>query len=183
MSKEIIRNTMVLKLLFSGFSYPQESRFAKSFISQPTIPLQTPNNNRKKKKSLNIETSNIVNGKDKRTTIIIKNLPDDISKEEVKSIIEPLGNFNFIYIPLLIKNKNKPKNNLPCAYVNVINYKTILKIIQRFEQLKVLSPNYNFKDFSKIEIFYSGTQGKHALINRFSLEKKYLPPNQSISFS
>ena len=182
MSKEIIRNTMVLKLLFNGFSYPQESRFAKLFLSQSTIPLQTSNNIRQKKKSLNIETLNVENGQDKRTTIIIKNFPNDISKDEVKSIIEPLGNINFIYIPLLIKNKNRFKNNFPCAYVNVINYKTILKIIKRFEQLKI-SPNNNCKDFSKIQIFYSGTQGKHALINRFSLEKKYLPPNQSISFS
>ena len=39
------------------------------------------------------------------------------------------------------------------------------------------------KDFSNVEIFYSRTQGKNALINRFRLEKKYLPPNQSISFS
>ena len=183
MSKEIIRNTMVLKLLFNGFSYPQESRFAKIFLSQSTNPLQTSNKIKQKKKSLNIETLNVENGKDKRTTIIIKNLPNDISKDEVKSIIEPLGNINFIYIPLLIKNKNRLKNNLPCAYVNVINYKTILKIIQKFDQLKMINPKYNCKDFSKIEIFYSGTQGKHALINRFSLEKKYLPPNQSISFS
>jgi protein phosphatase 1 regulatory subunit 42 len=183
MSKESIRNTLVLKLLFGGFSYPQESRFVNIFLSQRAIPLQASNANKQKKKSLNIETINVENGKDKRTTIIIKNLPNDISKDEVKSIIEPLGNINFIYIPLLIKNKNKLKNNLPCAYVNVINYKTILKILQRFEQLKALNPIYKCKDFSKIEIFYSGTQGKHALINRFSLEKKYLPPNQSISFS
>ena len=168
MSNDIIRNTLVLKLLFSGFSYPQESRFAKIFLSQKINPSQTINSSRPKKKSLNIES---------------KNLPNDISKDEVKSIIEPLGNINFIYIPLLIKNKNKLKNNLPCAYVNVINYKTILKILKKFEQLKIINPIQNCKDFSKIEIFYSGTQGKHALINRFSLEKKYLPPNQPISFS
>ena len=184
MSNETIRNTLVLKLLFSGFSYPQESRFVKIFLSQSTIiPLKSSIIYKKKKKNLNIETANVENGKDKRTTIILKNLPNDISKDEIKSIIEPLGNINFIYIPLLIKNKNKLKNNLPCAYINVINYKTILKIIQRFDQLKVYNPNHNCKDFSKIEIFYSGTQGKYALINRFSLEKKYLPPNQSISFS
>ena len=183
MSNDIIRNTLVLKLLFSGFSYPQESRFAKIFLSQKINPSQTINSSRPKKKSLNIESTNVETGKDKRTTIIIKNLPNDISKDEVKSIIEPLGNINFIYIPLLIKNKNKLKNNLPCAYVNVINYKTILKILKKFEQLKIINPIQNCKDFSKIEIFYSGTQGKHALINRFSLEKKYLPPNQAISFS
>ena len=121
-----------------------------------------------------------MSGKDKRTTIILKNLPNDISKDDLKSIIEPLGNINFIYIPLLIKNKNK--TTLPCAYINVINYKTILKIIQKFEQFKDLNYVCN-KDFTKVEIFYSGTQGKYALINRFSLEKKFLPPNQAISFS
>ena len=184
MSNEFLRNILVLKLLFSGFSYPQESRFVKIFLSQKTKPEQSlVCINRPKKKSLNIELSNIENGKDKRTTIIIKNLPNDISKDEVKTIIEPLGNINFIYIPLLIKNKNKLKNHLPCAYVNVINYKTILKILKKFEQLKNISPSQKSYDFSKIEIFYSGTQGKHALINRFSLEKKYLPPNQPISFS
>ena len=113
----------------------------------------------------------------------IKNLPNDISKEELKNIIEPLGNINFIYIPLLIKNKNKLTNNLPCAYINVINYKSILKIIEKFGQIKRLSVSNTQKDFSNVEIFYSGTQGKNALINRFRLEKKYLPPNQSISFS
>ena len=90
-------------------------------------------------------------------------------------------NINFIYIPLLIKNKNK--TNLPCAYINVINYKSILKIIQKFEQIKHLNLIQNNKDLTKVEIFYSGTQGKYALISRFSLEKKFLPPNQTISFS
>ena len=129
------------------------------------------------------KSANIENGKDKRTSIIIKNLPNDIFKEELKNIIQPLGNINFIYIPLLIKNKNKQKNILPCAYVNVINYKSILKIIETFEQMKKVCLSQNEKDFSKVEIFYSGTQGKSALINRFRLEKKYLPPNQTISFS
>jgi RNA recognition motif-containing protein len=106
MSNESMRNTLILKLLFSGFSYPQESRFVNIFLSQDAIKAQSINNIKSKKKSLNIESINVTNGKDKRTTIIIKNLPNDISKDEVKSIIEPLGNINFIYIPLLIKNKN-----------------------------------------------------------------------------
>ena len=173
------QNTLVLKWLFCGFSYPQESRFIKIFHKIKNTPKQ--NSNKNKAKSLNIEPINIINGKDKRTTIIIKNLPNDISKEDLKSIIEPLCNINFIYIPLLIKNKNK--TNLPCAYINVINYKSILKILQKFEQIKHLNLIQNNKDLTKVEIFYSGTQGKYALISRFSLEKKFLPPNQTISFS
>ena len=183
MFNERKENTLVLKLFFSGFSYPKESRFVKIFFSQKTVPHRSLKSYKQKKISLNIETMNIINGKDKRTTIIIKNLPNDISKDELRSIIEPLGNINFMYIPLLIKNKNNYRNNLPCAYINVINYKTILKILQKFEQLKITNSFQNCRDFSKIEIFYSGTQGKHALINRFSLEKKYLPPNHPISFS
>ena len=120
-------------------------------------------------------------GTDKRTTIILKNLPNDITKEELKAIIEPLGNINFIYIPLLIKNKSKL--NFPCAYVNVINYKTILKIIEKFKELKTVNKSDTVKSLLNVDIFYSRTQGKHALINRFSLEKKFLPPNQEISFS
>jgi len=115
--EKIRENILVLKLFFSGFSYPRESRFIKNFNRSKTTQKQT--QNKSKGKSLNIEPVNIANGKDKRTTIIIKNLPNDISKEDLKSIIEPLGNINFIYIPILIKNKNK--TTLPCAYINVIN--------------------------------------------------------------
>ena len=183
MSNECRRYTIILNLLFSRFSNPQESRFVKFFSNDSSQSDDSASSRKSTFKSLNIKSANIENGKDKRTTIIIKNLPNDISKEELKSIIEPLGNINFIYIPLLIKNKNKQKNNLPCAYINVINYKSILNIIKKFESMKNNSSNQNSKDFSKIEIFYSGTQGKSALINRFRLEKKYLPPNQTISFS
>ena len=179
MSLENREKTLILKLLFHGFNYPQESRFINLFHNPKNN--RAKNTNKTKEKSLNIEPLNIINGKDKRTSIIIKNLPNDINKEDLKSIIEPLGNINFIYIPLLIKNKNK--TNYPCAYINVINYKTILKIIQKFEQIKTLNHIQNNKDFSKVEIFYSGTQGKYVLINRFILEKKFLPPNQTKSFS
>ncbi len=175
-------SSLILRLIFPGFSYPSESRFVK-YCYKNNQDLKKISK-KKSEKSLIIEPENIKNGNDKRTTIILKNLPDDISKEELKAIIEPLGNINFIYIPLLIKNKNKYKNNLPCAYVNAINYKTIIKIFQKFQEIKLNADKgvYN-KDYSKIEIFYSGTQGKKALINRFRLEKKYLPPNQMISFS
>ena len=179
MSKESRINNLILQLMFSGFNYPEESRFFKILPSQHLTKTLS---NGKNRKSLNIEPENVANGKDKRTSIIIKNLPKDISKEELKLIIEPLGNINFIYIPLLNKNKNNNINNLPCAYINVINYKSILKIIQSFKEKKILNSINLKKDFTHVEIFYSGTQGKDALIKRFLFEKKYLPPKQQISF-
>ena len=178
MSEEVDLTLLILKKLYSVNSNPTESRFVKYFY--PNNPEQKRSSSKKAKKSLNIEPENIINGNDKRTTIILKNLPNDICKEDLKSVIEPLGNINFIYIPLLIKNKNNL--NLPCAYVNVINYKTILKIVDKFKEIKDSKKLYNDKNLLNVDIFYSGTQGKHALINRFSQEKKYLPPNQEISF-
>lgn len=179
MSGEFDNSSLLLKYLFPGFSNPKESRFVKYFnvINKE----QKKNFTKKSEKSLFIEPNNIIYGTDKRTTIILKNLPNDITKEELKAIIEPLGNINFIYIPLLIKNKNKL--NFPCAYVNVINYKTILKIIEKFKELKIVNKSDTVKNLLNVDIFYSRTQGKRALINRFSLEKKFLPPNQEISFS
>ena len=118
MSEEVDLTLLILKKLYSVNSNPTESRFVKYFY--PNNPEQKRSSSKKAKKSLNIEPENIINGNDKRTTIILKNLPNDICKDDLKSVIEPLGNINFIYIPLLIKNKNNL--NLPCAYVNVINY-------------------------------------------------------------
>ena len=179
MSSQHDNSSLLLKFLFPGFTSPKESRFVKYFNVYNKE--QKKNFKKKSEKSLFIESINIINGKDKRTTIIIKNLPNDITKEALKAIIEPLGNINFIYIPLLIKNKNKL--NFPCAYINVINYKTILKIIEKFKELKYVNKSENNNNFSNVDIFYSRTQGRRALINRFSLEKKFLPPNQEISFS
>ena len=150
MSNEFRRYTIILNLLFGGFSNPQESRFVKFFSNDSSQSDDSTSSKKSAYKSLNIKSVNIENGKDKRTTIIIKNLPNDISKEELKSIIEPLGNINFIYIPLLIKNKNKQKNNLPCAYINVINYKSILNIIKKFESMKNNSSNQKLKYFIQV---------------------------------
>ena len=175
---KINNHQLILRLIFPGFSYPSESRFVKYFYNNNQDLKKK--SKKKSEKSLIIEPENIKNGNDKRTTIILKNLPDDISKEELKAIIEPLGNINFIYIPILIKNKDNISS--PCAYINVVNYKTILKIVEKFDEIKNINSNKENRNFLNVEIFYSRTQGKHVLINRFSLEKKFLPPNQEISF-
>ena len=178
MSLGVDTTSLILQKLFSTSKYQRESRFIKFFYPNRAESRKT--FIKKSNKTLIIESDNIINGSDKRTTIILKNLPNDITKDELKAIIEPLGNINFIYIPLLIKNKNKL--NLPCAYVNFINYKSIIKVVDKFNEIKKLNQLYNGRNFFNVEMFYSGTQGKHALINRFSLEKKYLPPNQELSF-
>ena len=168
---------ILISIYFPQFRSPSCSRFENFFIS--IVKKKNPlNKNSKINVSKNIYPEKIVRNEDKRTSVEIKGIPMDMTKKEVRNFIEQYGNLNYLYIT---KDPNDIEKKSSIAYVNVINYKTILKIVQKFEQLKIF--NSSEKDFSKVEIFYSGTQGKHALINRFSLEKKYLPPNQAISFS
>ena len=49
-----------------------------------------------------------------------------------------------------------------CTY-KCYKLQTILKMVQKFEQIKSLNHIDNNKDLTKVEIFYCGTQGKYAL--------------------
>ena len=123
----------------SLLNHPSQSRFKDLFLqSKP----------KKKRKTMIVNPKNVMLGIDKRTSIIIKNIPDDISNEHFKNIV---FNFNqdidFFYIPMNIKTRKK----LRVAFVNVL-YK--MKFIYN-------SPNI------KMEICYSKVQGKQLLIQRF----------------
>ena len=64
-------------------------------------------------------------GIDKRTSIIIKNIPEDVSDEQFKKIVYSFNQgINFFYIPMNIKTRKK----LGVAFVNVLNYKQIVPI-------------------------------------------------------
>ena len=136
----------------SLLNHPSESRFKDLFLqSKP----------KKKRKTMIVNPKNVMLGIDKRTSIIIKNIPDDISDEHFKNIV---FNFNqdidFFYIPMNIKTRKK----LRVAFVNVLDYKQIVPIYMGLiYKMKFIynSPNI------KMEICYSKVQGKQLLIQRF----------------
>ena len=151
------KNEILLKFLFPQYCQPCESRFLKSF-----------NKTRNKKNKNETETNlykisldKIMNGEDKRTTIIIKNIPNNITKENINEILYGVGNFNFLYLPY---DKYK-KKNLGFAFVNMINYRSIIYLFNKLI-------NYQFETIemkNNIEICYSKIQGKVSL--RKMLEK------------
>ena len=98
-------------------------------------------------------------GEDKRTSLIIKNIPKNIKKKEIRSLIEKYGNINFLAV-----SKDKNIENCIVAYLNVINYKSIVPI---FMGLRKLSFSYLGKTFN-IEINYSKVQGKDELKKLFN---------------
>ena len=134
------------------FSHPPESRF-KDLFSQ-TKP-------KRKKKTMNVIPKNIMLDRDKRTSIIIKNIPDYVTDEQFKNIVFSFNQeINFFYIPYNIKTRKK----LRVAFVNVLNYKQIVPIYMGLiYKVKFIynSPNI------EMEICYSKVQGKQSLIKRF----------------
>ena len=133
------------------FKYPSESRF-KEFFSQSKI--------KRKRKTMMVNPKNALLGLDKRTSIIIKNIPDYISDEQFKNIILSFSKaINFFYIPLNVRTRKK----LRVAFLNVLDYKQIVPIYMGLYKMKFVysSPN------TGMEICYSKVQGKEQLFRRF----------------
>ena len=133
-------------------THPTESRFKELFTeSKP----------KKKRKRMLVDPKNIMLGLDKRTSIIIKNIPDDVTEEQFKKIVcNFCSEINFFYIPNTIKTRKK----LRVAFVNVVNYKQIVPIYMGLiYKVKFLYNNPNIE----MEICYSKVQGKTLLLQRF----------------
>ena len=93
-------------------------------------------------------------GEDKRTSIVIKNIPKNMKKKEIRKMVEKYGNINFLAI-----SKDKEKENYVNAYLNAINYKSIVPIYMNLRKI-----NFNYQgNLLNIQIVYSEVQGKSEL--------------------
>ncbi len=152
-----LRDRLLLHLYFPNFESPSSSRFESLFISLRKSDFY----------KKNIYTSSIIyperiiQGEDKRTTIIIKNIPKIIKKREIRSMVEKYGNINFLG---LVQDQNI--DNFIVAYLNVINYKSVVPI---YMGLRKHTFNY-FNRIIQIEILYSKIQGKEELKKIFKVD-------------
>ena len=140
------------------FTHPKESRFKKLFETLKT---------KKKRKTMSVNPKNIMLGLDKRTSIIIKNIPENITSDQFKRIVInycPL--IDFFYVPIKIRTRKK----LRVAFVNVINYTQIVPIYMGLiYKMKFVYSNPDIE----MEICYSKVQGKNQLIQRFFHEFQF----------
>ena len=145
---------ILLRLLFPQYSHPTQSRFIKTF--------QIIKNKQIKNRhfvSFTISFEKIENGEDKRTSIIIKNIPNSINKDYINEILKGVGNINFLYLPYDKYNKK----NLGIVYVNMVNYRSIILLYNKLKGYKF--DNFDLK--KPIEICYSKIQGKSNLSKMF----------------
>ena len=155
---------IILLIYFPQFNSPDNSRFESFFLS---IEKQKKKNtlNKKFKNSRIIFPEKIARNEDKRTSIIIKGIPSNLPKSEFKNYLDKFGNINYFYITKETKNKRK---NTSIAFINVINYKSIIPL---FMDLRSLNQKNN-SDEDNFEISYANIQGKTEL--KEYVEKKFL---------
>ena len=145
------RDQIILDLYFPHFHSPPCSLFESLFIF-----LNKNDSNVKKKNivSYTIFPERIMQGEDKRTSLMLKNIPKNIKKKDIRNMIEKFGNINFLSI-----SKDQNIDNFIIAYLNVINYKSIVPI---YMGLRKHTFDY-FGNKINIEIYYSKVQGKEEL--------------------
>jgi RNA recognition motif-containing protein len=116
---------------------------------------------KKKEYSQIIYPEKIMQGEDKRTSIVIKNIPKNVKKKDIRNMVEKYGNINFLVI-----SKDEEKENYINAYLNMINYKSIVPIYMGLRKV-----NFNYKGIiTNIQIIYSEAQGKAELKKIFNNE-------------
>ena len=145
---------ILLLLYFPQFKTPESSRFESFFIS--IYKKEKKNKKKAKKQSKKIFPEKIIRNEDKRTSLMIKGIPIDISKKEIRNIIGKYGNLNYLYI---IKDPKNIEHNTSIAFVNVVNYKSIIPLYMNLRNYKF---NKNGNIYS-IKIIYSKVQGKEQL--------------------
>ena len=153
-----LRERIIINLYFPSFTRPSSSRFESLFIS---LSKKEAHEKSETFYSYLIFPEKIIQGKDKRTSLLIKNIPKIIKKKEIRNMIEKYGNINY-----LILTQDNMDENFIIAYLNVINYRSIVPIYMGLRKQIFYYMNKAFQ----IEIMYSTIQGKEELKKIFNVK-------------
>jgi hypothetical protein len=158
----------ILLELFPKLSHPSKSRFHEFFKKLKEFNSYQGNENKKnktaykksKKNVMELNKYKIQNGIDKRTSLMIKNIPKGIDEIDVVKWLLQLTKLNYVFVP-----KDEFSNKiLGFAFINVCDYTDILELLRKL----AIVENYNNNN-KKIEVIYSHKQGLKSLSKSFGL--------------
>ena len=115
----------------------------------------------KKKSHFSLNLQNIAEGKDTKTTVMIRNIPNKYTQKMLLAEVdtELQGKYNFFYLPIDFKNQC----NVGYAFINLTDPLWILKLNEKFN-----GKRWSHFNSGKIcEITYARIQGKEALVAHF----------------
>ena len=164
---------MYLQKLFPNFSRPLYSRFSGLFYEIAKINITQPENltkNDPKKEEENqiiekyrVNPEKILNGTEKRTSIIIKEIPVGFGPLNFYELLKQFSDdINFFYIPGFAIAKWE----YIYAFVSIGNRKGVLDIYEGLTLLRDKYKTFKGYDFSKIEVYFCRSQ------NIIGLKKK-----------
>lgn len=108
-----------------------------------------------------LSIAKVASGEDKRTTLMIRNIPNKYTQQMLLAEINRnhRGNYDFFYLPIDFKNKC----NMGYAFINFIEAAHIEAFHKEFDGQKWT----NFNSEKVCAISYARLQGKQAMIARF----------------
>ena len=164
---------LYLQKLFPHFSSPLSSRFSALFyeiskINQNKSQKLTKIDEKYDTENKNLEKyriypEKILNGIEKRTSIIIKEIPCSFGALNFYELLSKFCNeINCFYIPGFIINKKEYIH----AFVNVGHRKNVLDIYEGLTLLRDEFKTFKGCDFSKIEISFCRSQYRTGIMKK-----------------
>ena len=149
-----------------GSTWPKIPQMAAAELPKySTLPDQKHFKNARKtlnkdKSKFGLKIDNIINGVDKRTTLMIRNIPNKYNQTMLTTELDMnhQGLYDIIYLPI------DPKNQCNCGYafINVVHPVIILSLLIEFN-----GKNWrNFNSEKICELTYGRLQGKQQLLSQ-----------------
>ncbi|KAK9810778.1 hypothetical protein WJX73_006520 [Symbiochloris irregularis] len=126
-----------------------------------TDPVAEAERKAQQEKMYSLDYEKVLAGEDRRTTIMLKNIPNKYTQKMLLATIDEdfRGSYDFFYLPIDFKNKC----NVGYAFLNLLKPETIVPLAQRFNRKKW----ERFNSEKVCHITYARIQGKHALVTHF----------------
>ena len=168
---------LYVKKLFPHFSSPLSSRFSVLFYELSKINLihsenSSKNDPIKDKENQDLEKyriypEKILNGTEKRTSIIIKEIPGAFGALNFYKLLTKFSNqINYFFVPGFAIAKRE----YIYAYVNIGHRKGVLDIYEGLTLLRDKFKTFKGYDFSKIEIYFCRSQYRTGLLKKCDKE-------------
>lgn len=112
-------------------------------------------------KLYSLDLERVLAGEDKRTTLMIKNIPNKYTQKMLLTTIDEKfrGTYDFFYLPIDFKNKC----NVGYAFINMVRPEYIVPLVQKLDRKKW----EKFNSEKVCNISYARIQGKLSLVTHF----------------
>jgi protein phosphatase 1 regulatory subunit 42 len=128
---------------------------------RPMDPVAEAERRMQQEKLYSLDLNKIRCGDDKRTTLMVKNIPNKYTQKMLLALVEERfrGMFDFFYLPIDFKNKC----NVGYAFINMVRPEYIIPLVEELHGKKW--PKFNSEKICHIA--YGRIQGKAALVQHF----------------